>query len=242
MKRFLNLSSSESIDLHRSIYKNAIRIKRDAEVIISNRKSFSSATSLLILSSEEVVKATLVFLHSENYNIYKLKDAKKFFSDHRIRHQISQLIEMSISIYETSTIWEGRKKKPKVFNSKSNFWNNVVNGFFDIVEASKPLVNSIDRVNLLQEFNNIKNKGLYVDFKDELFTPQIDVQDEIYYKVKEVVDRVFKFYKIIQILHHPNFENRYPEENVGQLKKDLRLFIDDAMKEIDFEKLKKLKV
>ncbi len=240
MKRFLNLSPSESKDLHKSIYKNAIRIKKDAEVIIANRKSYSSATSLLILSSEEVVKAALVFLHSENYNIYKLKDAKKFFSDHRIRHQISQLIEMSISIYETSSIWEGRKRKINTFNLKSKFWNNIVNGFFDVVEASRPLINSVDRVNLLQEFNNLKNGGLYVDYRDELFTPQNDVSNEIYNKVKEVVDRVFKFYNIIQIIHHPNFENRYPEENVSKLKKDLKLFIDDAMKEIDFEELKKL--
>ena len=84
MNTFINLSVQQSKGIDYSIYKNARQLRKDALLIAETNKSFSSATSLLILSSEEVIKSILVLLHSQSYKTYLIKDSKRFFKDHRI--------------------------------------------------------------------------------------------------------------------------------------------------------------
>ena len=76
---FINLSKEKSKDLHLDIFENAKSLKSDSSVLVIVNESYSSASSLLILSSEEVIKAILVLLHSQGYKVYLLKDAKGFF-------------------------------------------------------------------------------------------------------------------------------------------------------------------
>ena len=101
MIKFLNLSPLQSKGLDKPIYKNALNLKKDAILLAEQRKSYSAATSLLVLSTEESVKSILVLLHSEKYNIYKIKGAKNFFSDHIIRHQMAMFLELGLRFLET---------------------------------------------------------------------------------------------------------------------------------------------
>lgn len=48
MSNFLNISPNNSKSLHELIYKNALKLKRDALVIADVNKSYSTANSLLI--------------------------------------------------------------------------------------------------------------------------------------------------------------------------------------------------
>ena len=56
---FINLSKEKSKNLHNNIFENAKRLKFDSSTLVSVNESYSSASSLLILSSEEVIKAIL---------------------------------------------------------------------------------------------------------------------------------------------------------------------------------------
>lgn len=234
MNTFINLTAKKSKDIDYSIYKNARQLRKDALLIAENNKSFASATSLLILSSEEVIKSILVLLHIQGYKTYLIKDAKKFFTDHRVRHQLAQLIELSIGVLE-SFDKKASNKPVTLLKTKSEFWNGLVNGFIEIALASKPLLNSVERVKKLTEFNDRKNQGFYVDFRDKLLVPQIEIKKTEFTDTKEVVDRVFRFYKGLKILFHPNIKNHYEEENIELLKNQLRVFIDEALRDYSFE-------
>ena len=52
MSHFVNLSPEQSKNAYHSIYKNALRKKKDALALIDINKSYDSANSLLVLSSE----------------------------------------------------------------------------------------------------------------------------------------------------------------------------------------------
>ena len=124
MNTFINLSAQKSKGIDYSIYKNARQLRKDALLIAENNKSFASATSLLILSSEEVIKSILVLLNSQGYKTYLIKDAKKFFTDHRVRHQLAQLIELSIGVLESFDKKESNKLVT-LLKTKSDFFNNI---------------------------------------------------------------------------------------------------------------------
>ncbi len=237
MITFNTLSIENSKNVDNAIFKNARQLKKDALLIANKNKSFASATSLLILSSEEIIKAILILLRSEGYQIYNIKGANKFFRDHKIRHEIAQLIEMGAGLIDIATKWEDRK--PTVIAKTNIKWlNTMVNGFFDIVEASKPIIDSAKRIKILESFNEIKNNGLYVGYQNEILEPRTSIDEAIFMSTKEIVDRVFKFYKELRLLFHPKIANHLTLKEINSTKSDLKMFIEKAMSDYSFEKNK----
>ncbi|WP_147676290.1 AbiV family abortive infection protein [Algibacter pacificus] len=233
MKKFINLSPKDSKGLDQPIYKNARHLRKDAFALAETNKSYSSATSLLILSSEEVIKATLVFLHSQEYKVYLIKGAKRFFSDHNIRHEVAQLVEVGSSLMETINIWEEQREKP-LFKTKVKWLDWGLNGLNDLVKSAQPLMNSGKRIEKLQEFNDLKNQGLYVNYEDRLLSPQFQIVADEYTTVKNIVERTFKFYKSLRLLYHPSIEKHLSKKKIMKVREDLELLINDAFKDYEF--------
>ena len=238
-KTFFDLTPKESKGMNDVIFKNARQLKKDALLIAETNKSYSSANSLLVLSLEEVIKAILVLLHSEGYKVYQISDAKKFFFDHKIRHQLAQLIEMTAGFIESLDKWE--KQEPiKLIKTKSEGLNSFLNGIFDFAKAITPLANSTKRIDHLENFNDNKNNGLYVGCKDQLIIPQEKITETDYRKTKEVVERIFRVYKILRILYHPSIHSRKDKQKIENIKNQMKVFIDEGMDGFSFKEIKLL--
>lgn len=234
MIRFLHLSPKSSEGLDKPIFNNAQKLYKDAILIAETNKSYSTSASLLILSSEEVVKAVLVLLHSNGYKVYEIEGAKKFFVDHKIRHQIAQLIESGLGLFESMMIWD-EERKNKIVKTKSRWFDEVVHLLKDIYKASQPMFETADRVEKLQEFNDLKNKGLYVDYRDELLNPKVIMTEEVYKEVLLIVKRTLKFYKILKIFFHESLEKHISKSKINKGKESLKFFIDEAMRDFSFK-------
>ncbi|WP_157503211.1 AbiV family abortive infection protein [Mangrovimonas xylaniphaga] len=235
MNSFFNLSAKQSIGLDKPIYNNALRLRKDANLIAGKNQSFSTATSLLILSSEEVIKAILVFLHSQGYKVYRLQDSKKFFRDHKIRHQLSQLIETGYGLLESSM---KLKESPKaIANTKIRWLNSAINELGRIAGALEPFVQTSERIEKLNGFNDSKNNGLYVGFKNGLMVPSEMITKDYFEEVQEIIERTFKFYKMLRVLHNPMIFNHRSPKEINQLKAYLHDFIDKALMDFSFKEL-----
>jgi AbiV family abortive infection protein len=237
MITFNTLSVAKAKGLDNAIFKNARQLKKDAILIATNNKSYGAASSLLILSTEEIIKAILILLRSEGFQIYKIKGANKFFKDHKIRHELAQLIEMGSGLIDIANKWEERKPT-KIAKTNSKLLNAFVNGFLDIVEASKPIIGTANRIEILEEFDNIKNNGLYVDFKDKIIEPSTVINESIYNNSKEILYRIIRFYKGLRILFHSKIANHLPQKEIDSLKSDLKMFVEEAMTEYSFDNKK----
>lgn len=89
-----------------------------------------------------------------------MKNAKKFFSDHKIRHEIAKLLDMGISFIESSIIYD-EDKAANLMKTKIKWFDNFVNGLIDMVKFSQPFLDSLARTELLKEFDKFKNRGFY---------------------------------------------------------------------------------
>lgn len=239
MKKFIDLSPQESKGLHKPIFENARKLHNNAILLAGYKSSYSTATSLLILSLEELVKAVLVLLHSQGYRIYELEDSKKFFFDHKIRHQLIQIIEAGLGFFQVSNVWKNRRKNTLV-NKKSSKTGLIIKSLLDIIVSAHPILNSHTRIEKLKEFNTMKNNGFYVDYRDKLFTPIETVDKNDFNEVKLIEERIIKFYKSLKLLFHPSIANHFSKDEIDKLKEDLRLFIDDIMKNFSFKELKSI--
>lgn len=235
MNTFLNLNSAQSKGLDKPIFENAKRLRKDGTLLAAQNHSYSTATSLLILSSEEAIKATLVFLHSEGYKVYKLQDAKKFFRDHKIRHQLSQLIETGNGLFETALKWE-EPKKP-IVNTSIKWLDYAINGLDKLVYVAQPIIKTGQRIENLNKFNDLKNNGLYVGYQNEIIDPKNEITNVHFKEVQDIIDRTFKFYRLLNVLHNPMLVNHISSKEINQLKQYLHEFIDKALKDFSFKEL-----
>jgi AbiV family abortive infection protein len=236
MSTFINLSPKQSKNIDNAIFKNARQLRKDALLIAETNKSYSSANSLLILSSEEVIKAILVLLHSEGYKVYQISDAKKFFYNHEIRHQLAQLLEMTTGFFESIQKYQSQKEV-KLFTIKNEFLDGLINGLVNVFISSVPTLESTKRIKDLENFNDNKNNGLYVGYKDKLIVPKEEITEIDYRKTKEIVDRIFRVYKILRILYHPSIHKRKDQEEIKETKMKMKIFIDEGMEGFLFKEL-----
>jgi AbiV family abortive infection protein len=128
--------------------------------LLSGNGYYSPAIPLLILSAEEIIKSLALCLesllgsNSEVKNIIpnsKNKAVDSYLFDHEDKHKLAKAIIVDI-----------RKLAP---------WMGVVQlllpklmKYFDFFSLSPDQINEIDKLMIdFESFNNIKNKGLYVD-------------------------------------------------------------------------------
>lgn len=232
MSGFLNIAPSNSKSLHEPIFKNALKLKRDA-ITLAQIGSYSTATSLLVLSSEEVIKALLVLLHSEGYHVYRIDGAKKYFTDHKIRHELSKLVESITAILESIRELVTKISEPK-FQFKNQFWNELLNVLRVFVSVLKPIAISHERIKEFDKFNEYKNKGFYVDFFDEIIIPENQFNLSSFQKCMEVVNRIFKTYKVLKLIHNPQFVKR---EGNKEIQDHLRQKINKELKEFSIKEI-----
>ena len=228
MQTFLTLSASQSKDLDIILFKNACNLKKDAQLITRYNQSYSRGTSLMVLSLEETIKAILVRLHSEDLNIYKLPDARKFFKDHKIRHQIAQLIEMgggALESYETWTSLRKNSKRPVA---------PLFDGIIRFINSSSPVLAAIRRIDSLDKFNDYKNNGLYVGFNNKLMNPEETVTEKEFQSVQEILERTQRSYKLLRIIYNPKIENRKNVDELKKRKEKLKTFLNEALSDYSF--------
>ena len=238
---FINLSKEKSKNLHHNIYKNAKRLKSDSSVLVDVNKSYSSASSLLILSSEEVIKAILVLLHSHGYRVYLLKDAKGFFKNHEIRHSLQMFIETGMSLFDTIDKWENRKLKKQIPNTKKKWLNNTLQFLSDTAFLLSNVSTAMTRIEGIQKFNDLKNAGFYVDYRNEILIPQKSVNKEDYNSILDTSNRLIIFYKQLRILFHPSIVKHLSKDKIEEIKNGLHTFINEALKDFSFKEINKIK-
>lgn len=227
MQTLLTLPAKQSKNLDNSFYRNAKDLKANAELIVNSRESYGCATSLLVLSLEETVKAILVKLHSEGLKIYKLEDSRKFFNDHRIRHKIAQMIELGDGLFQSSMEYSDNKTSKK-------FKNSLLGSFLNAAVSSKPFLYSIIRFDKIEKFDEYKQSGFYVDYRNRLLQPNEEITKIEYNSVYEALERATRFYKYLRIAHHISIKNRSNYHEIVSKKEDLKIFVNDALENFSF--------
>jgi AbiV family abortive infection protein len=147
----------------------------DSSLEIANNKNYGHAISLLILSSEEIIKSFALCLEfflgdkSEVKKIIKESTSKSidaYLFNHSEKHKLASAILFDL------------KNIPSFFKYVLQSLPKPFNKISSVVLLKSAQINEIESViNNLQEFNDLKNRGFYVDRKDELWVSPSDLSD-----------------------------------------------------------------
>ena len=236
--RFIDLKPTELKGLDVPIYENGRNLYKDAQLLAQVNGSYSSATSLAVLSTEEYIKAILILLESEGNKVFLLKNAKSFFTSHKIRHNIAQMIQMGQGLIESINSWNSIKKERK-FKRGSNWLTNLLSWLDGAFIVAGTLSETKERIEFLTELDNLKNNGLYVDYDNKLLKPSTVIDQNIFEKVIDINSRTGKFYKMLRILYNPLLKNHLELKEIKRMKTYLKDFVQIGLEGYSFSELNK---
>jgi AbiV family abortive infection protein len=190
-RNLLNLLSDEKcLDASKEAFINANNHKQSAELIAKN-KQYGMAVSILILSTEELVKGILLYIQYLSIDIRNISGVYLFFTDHIIRHRLATMINL---MYPMLKLIMGIvfKTKEKLHNPESNIqFTNEENAI--IYEDENEIKNLFKDLPAMMDWwdeaNMNKNKGFYVDYSNSLETPM--QVSELEYNQAFVITNIF---------------------------------------------------
>ena len=191
---FNNISREECLLVSSDVLKNANDKFISSEKLAQEQK-YGSAISFLIIGSEELIKAMILFLDGIGFRFRSINDMQKVFKNHELRYFVSFII-FSLSVFsddlmnfiikiqnQVITIDDLKKIKSKIKSNDEYFRTKIFQHIISRIEF------------LLQELSWFKNcdiyrqNGLYVDYKDGTQTP-LNLKQKDYEELKIRIERV----------------------------------------------------
>lgn len=205
MKKFNNLSKREIPDVCNSLLENSKVLLKSAE-LLSQKENFGVATSLTILGGEELVKAAFLYFRGKGFQFMQFEGFKGVFTNHAPKHEAAKVAELLrifdalIKLNEFSSEKDGVKTGDRTARSVFTFLKMAISFLEPISKMSQNIEWWINA-------DNLKNRGLYVDYKNELLSPsQITSTD--YDKAVNIIGELSnRFEKIKSFLDPMRKEN-----------------------------------
>lgn len=209
-KSFKDLSPEWSKIIYPNILDNAMGLKKDAQLLVEVNQSYSTATSLLVLSLEETIKGIIVFLHSEGYKVYNSKSISRIFRDHKIRHNIAGLVESLKGLYILSERCQKaiayNKAHPEEIAAREK--NRTKEETSKLMDTVYEIISPLFSISEIANYNDFKNNGLYVDYNGGISIPRDRISKKEYDDVHKVLMSILKVYQLLRVVHNPLIESR----------------------------------
>lgn len=172
-------------------YENAVKHFETSD-LLAGQKNYGFAISHLVLGAEELIKALILLkLNTERYFIEDYQK-EELFKKHSFKH---------INIYEF------------LKSLTSEEINDYYESWFDLLYSSRP-VNKFrqtgfflsrtmklgciedekikEMADLIQNANNLKNRGLYIDYRNDWLSPE-DLNENAYAKYSDLTGKLRTF-------------------------------------------------
>ena len=230
-KSFMNLSKKEFIEVAIETFRNAENKHNDA-LILAKNSSYGMAISALILSLEENMKAVILFLDGNGFELTKrVKGVKNLFVNHKLRYPLGFVLS-GFNIFGNDLIIFISKivlnpSMVKDFNINEKEWESLALNYI------------LEKINQLDEeiiwFSNaeyLRQDGMYVDYDNIMKTP-LSVDREDFNDVLVRVSRIREF--INKFL--PIFDQSYEGDDAAEFKIEVKKLQKKLVSEKGYDKI-----
>lgn len=162
------ITADECLAVFLPIQENAVNHLVIAD-LLANNKHYGSAITHSILGAEEMTKALIIYLNGHKINLHSIKGYKGLIQSHQPRHTFANMIGMM------ATMIEPMLEIFKYFKTDGTDPEEMVKKVFN--DYDKRMEKAINELDFWFKADIMKNKGLYVDFKNQIMKPQ-DLTEE----------------------------------------------------------------
>lgn len=169
-KHFMDLSKKDCLTASKACLANAESKYKDA-MILAERESYGNATSQLMLSMEEMMKATILSLDGNGFQFrQKVKGIKNIFENHKLRYFLAFALSV-VSVFgqdlKKLLIWAiaNPKEIPKLKMSDRNLQQRLMVWMITKMEFIASEIKWFSNADLYRQ------DGFYVDYEDGIKSP-----------------------------------------------------------------------
>jgi AbiV family abortive infection protein len=205
---FFDIDAEECSNIYSHVMKNAEELFSCAK-LLEEQGYYGKAISLLILGTEEYIKSFFLFLEGKGFELRKIDGIRPIFSRHTSRHNI---------LRDTYSVWMVIKN---LYAIKRPFSGKKI-----VQHSLTALLNILPTMNNNEwwaQADNLKNRGLYADYRDVLLMPS-DLAIDDYQKARRFIDPIPKeigeFILSINKMNEQelrNFRQLFHESQLGNL-------------------------
>lgn len=190
-KTFLTISKKECAVVYKDILSNSDKKWESGEKLADNEE-YGGATSLAIISVEELVKGLIVFFDGQGFDFRRVKGMKSIFENHQIRYLIAfSMFVMGFVGEELVKLAQSFKGRPQEFLILTNriktdkeFLRTTGTRF--MLKKLVVLKNEFDWFSRVDIF---RQDGFYCDYEEQLKNP-ISITKEDYQHVISRLEKV----------------------------------------------------
>lgn len=210
-KNFLTISAKDCQTEYKAVMANSDQKLRSAE-LLAKEQDYGSAISLLIISNEELIKALILFLDGQGFELRSVKGMKSLFTNHRLRYLLAMVFSILGNV--------GEDIKNVMLKTRENPRHLL--GMMDNKEAvgiaiHAYLIKKIEEIQgeiaFFSQVDNIRQIGLY---SDKPGTQQLIEADYLQFHAK--VDKL----KQVIIYLIEGFQMEETAEHTKKLKAQLK--------------------
>lgn len=169
-KNYMNLNAPECLAAFKYLQDNADSLFNDAKTL-ANSGSYGHATSLLIHSTEEYMKAFIIFLDGNGFQFRnRVPGISNIFVNHKLRYGLALILTLlAILIDDFKVLLPHIKKTYNLtFNLKRDK-EQIQSEMFSYMNMR--IQTAIQEVQWFSEAEFLRQDGLYVDYINEIKTP-----------------------------------------------------------------------
>ncbi|UOB17512.1 AbiV family abortive infection protein [Abyssalbus ytuae] len=232
-KSFMNLSKKECLKVAKETFRNADSMYNDG-VHLAKNDSFGRATSLLILSMEENMKALILYLDGNGFEFRsRVKGIKSLFNNHKLRYPLALVLSgfniFGKDIKEIITKIKTNPTEIQAYMRSKNKWESLAK-----VYLLKKIKQFISEILWFSNAEYLRQEGMYVDYDIVMKTPlDINKQDyqDVYYRINGMREFIVDFL--------PIFDERNEEGDL-ELKAHLIKLQKELISEKGYERIGEL--
>lgn len=221
-KTFLNISKEECSIIYKKIIENSDN-KWNSGKKIAETKEYGTATSLAIISIEELVKALIVFFDGYGFEFRKVKGIKSIFENHQLRYFIAfimfvlnlvgeELIKFLQKFHDNP---EEMIKTMERMTSNEKQLNQI--GFRYLLRKMVLVKNEFDWFAKVDLF---RQEGFYSDYENQLKSP-ISINENDYNQLILRLEKV----RVVGRELISSFESKNPEAQKNRER--LKMYFKD---------------
>lgn len=161
IRSFEQISQNECLQYYETVIFNS---KEHIEIsaILAENKKYGSAIVHQILAAEEMTKALVLYVNGKGLNISNIKGFKSFFYKHKPRHILAQFM---LTFYTIMKPFMDFYKQIKSIDNLETF------NYADFFNQYQEQIEQIADNDWWYNADSLKNKGLYVDYSNRIYTP-----------------------------------------------------------------------
>lgn len=214
-KSFMTLSPEQCLVVYRQVIEKSKRKFEEAE-ILAEKERYDTASSLLIISNEELLKAMILFMEGNGFHLRKIKGFKTLFNNHKLRY----LVALTLSVISLLAK-EFARGMALFIKGDEDFLNKIDPlrpGFSDPARdyLSARLLDIKSEIEFFSKVDKARQHGFYSEYNDGLITISKDEYLLLHAKIDSVNVVINSFIEGVIA------DERFRLIHLPQIQKDLR--------------------